>query len=237
MVNKCTRIIQSWLYPAVCALCGAPGDDGLDLCAACRSDLPYNTVACSRCALPLAGTVAPDLLCGHCLKQPPAYQRTHAPFRYAPPLDYLLQRLKFNGTLAHARLLGALLAEHLARHVTALPECIIPVPLHRTRLSERGFNQALELARPIARRLGVPLDYTSCERLRATAAQSRLPAAQRRANVRNAFRVSGEIAARHVAIVEDVITTGNTVNELARVLRRAGVKTVEIWACGRAALR
>ena len=234
MVNKCTKIVQSWFYPAVCVLCGAPGDGGLDLCTACRGDLPYNTTACSRCALPLAGNVAPGALCGQCLRHPPAYERTLAPFRYAPPLDYLLQRLKFNGKLVHARLLGTLMAEHLAQRLTLLPERIIPVPLHRARLAERGFNQALELARPIARRLGVALDYTSCERLRATAAQSQLPAAQRRANVRNAFRVNGDIAARHVAIVDDVVTTGNTVNELARALRKAGVKTVEIWACGRA---
>ncbi|MDE2088388.1 MAG: ComF family protein [Gammaproteobacteria bacterium] len=234
MVNKCTKIVQSWFYPAVCALCGATGDDGLDLCAACRGDLPYNTVACSRCALPLTGSVASDALCGHCLRHPPAYQRTLAPFRYAPPLDYLLQRLKFNGKLIHARLLGTLMAEYLAQRLSLLPERIIPVPLHRARLSECGFNQALELARPIARRLGVALDHTICERLRATAAQSRLPAAQRRANVRNAFRVRGAITARHVAIVDDVVTTGNTVNELARALRKAGVQTVEIWACGRA---
>lgn len=234
MVNKCIKIIQSWFYPAVCALCGMAGDGGFDLCAACRSDLPYNAMACSRCALPLTGNVTPDALCGHCLRHPPAYQRTLAPFRYAPPLDHLLQRLKFNGKLVHARLLGALMAEHLAQRLTLLPERIIPVPLHRARLAERGFNQALELARPIARRLGVALDYTSCERLRATAAQSRLPAAQRRANVRNAFRVNGAITARHVAVVDDVVTTGNTVNELARALRRAGVKTVEIWACARA---
>lgn len=156
-------------------------------------------------------------------------------WRYAWPADHLIQKLKFNAQLHLARLLGEHLAEHVARHVTQPPQVILPVPLHRTRLRARGFNQALELARPIARRLGIALDYRSGARVRATAAQSLLPAAQRRRNIKGAFQVTQPLAARHVAIVDDVMTTGHTVEEFASTLRKAGVEKIEVWVLARAA--
>ncbi len=174
-------------------------------------------------------------MCGQCTQQPPSYDRALALLRYAYPADHLIQRLKFNAQLYLAHLLGERLAQHVARHVTQLPQVIIPVPLHRARLRERGFNQALELARPIAHRLGVPLDYRNCARVRATAAQSLLPAAQRRRNIKGAFQVTRPIKARHVAIVDDVMTTGHTVEEFAATLRKAGVKEIDVWVLARAA--
>jgi len=118
-----------------------------------------------------------------------------------------------------------------------MPEIIIPVPLHRTRLRERGFNQALEIARPIARSLSIPVDYKSCERVRKTSAQSLLPAAERRKNIKGAFRVTRPIAARHVAILDDVMTTGHTVQELAATLRKAGVERIDVWVVARTSLQ
>ncbi len=234
MVNQWIDCVQSWLYPNRCILCGAHGDDGIDLCAACRAELPYNHTACPRCGLPLPDDL-PPLMCGHCLRQPPRYARVLTLCRYTSPADDLIKQLKFQGKLAHARLLGELLAAQLATRIEKPPQRIIPVPLHRTRLRERGFNQAVELARPIAARFDIPIDVSSCVRVRATPAQSTLPAAQRQANVHNAFRIRRSIPVRHVAILDDVITTGHTVNELAQALRRAGVPVIEVWAVARVA--
>lgn len=234
MFNQWMDCARSWLYPNRCILCGAHGDDGLDLCADCRAELPYNHSACPRCGLPLPDD-QPPLVCGHCLRHPPRYARTLTLCRYASPTDHLIKQLKFQGKLSHARLLGELLGAQLAQRVETPPQRIIPVPLHRTRLRERGFNQSVELARPIATRFGIPIDVSSCVRVRATPAQSTLPAAQRKANVRNAFEIRRRIPARHVAILDDVITTGHTVNEMTRALRRAGVQVVEVWAVARVA--
>jgi ComF family protein len=157
-----------------------------------------------------------------------------APFLYASPIDRFILELKFRARLDRARLLGELLGDYLSRHGRAFPECVIPVPLHRRRLRERGYNQALELARPVSRMLDIPLQYHEAVRIRATAAQSDLDLAGRKRNVHGAFALAQPLKAKHVAIMDDVITTGHTANELARCLRRGGVQTVEVWALARA---
>ena len=146
----------------------------------------------------------------------------------------MIKRFKFNGDLHLARLLGGLLADAIQSDDQPLPELILPVPLHHRRLRERGFNQALELARPIAERLGLPLNWRYARRNRATDPQSELPAKLRSHNIKGAFTVAPGLAASHVAIVDDVMTTGHTVNELAMMLRRSGVKSVSVWVCARA---
>lgn len=229
-VDKWLNHVQQALFPARCLLCDAAGAAGRDLCAACWQDLPHNPVACRLCALPLAAHEAG--VCGLCLKQPPPLDGSIIPFRYAAPLDHLLLGLKFGQQLPNARLLGGLLAEAIAASTRELPDCIIPVPLHPSRLRERGYNQALELARPIAQHLGVPLCEGLVLRPKHTAAQSTLEKMARRRNIKGAFVVRGELPA-HIAIVDDVVTTGSTVNELARVLRRGGAKRVVVWACAR----
>lgn len=156
-------------------------------------------------------------------------------FDYASPVDHLIHRLKFRGALACGRLLGTLLATGLADRVRDdLPQCIVPVPLHRSRLAVRGYNQAMELARPVARRLGVPLDPYCCTRRRATMEQSALDAADRAANLRGAFVVS-RCPGDDIAIIDDVMTTGHTVAALALALRQAGVGRIRVWVCARAA--
>ncbi len=141
--------------------------------------------------------------------------------------------MKFKGHLAIAREFGALLARRVSTHQALTPQCLVPVPLHRARLTTRGFNQALEIARPVAKALSIPLDFTSCSRARNTAAQTVLPAKQRARNVRGAFRVRKPLPFKHVAIVDDVITTGHTAAALARALRRTGIKQVDLWVCAR----
>ena len=220
--------IGTTLLPPRCLLCGEPGDDGRDMCAACHWWLPRNHCACPRCAIPLAvpGT------CGRCLRREPLLHFAHAAFVYAPPVDGLLARYKFHGDLAAGRLLAGLLAETLDG--VERPQALVPVPLHRSRLRQRGYDQALELARPLARATGVPLAAGLLQRHRRTAAQSELGAMARRRNLRGAFRVAarGRLPA-HVALVDDVMTTGATLHAAALALRRAGVERVDAWICAR----
>lgn len=226
--------LQLCLFPPTCLLCGAPGEDGRDLCAGCHADLPRNEQACRRCGMPLAGAIALD--CGECQLHPPPYDRTFAPLLYRPPVDYLIKDLKYGRQLAIARLLGEWLGTALQAREVERPEGIIPVPLHRSRLRERGFNQSLELARPVARCLGVPLLLANVQRIRPTQSQTKQPdKAARRSNVQGAFSVARPVQVRHVAILDDVITTGSTVTEIADVLKAAGVEEIEVWAVARTA--
>jgi ComF family protein len=234
MVYNWLDALQLALFPPRCLLCGGPGDGRRDLCDDCAAALPRAGAACPCCALPLAdGT--PPLACGRCQHRPPPFAATRTVFRYAPPLDRLVQGLKFGRRLDHARLLGGLLADHLAGQDGPRPEMLLPVPLHPRRLRQRGFDQALELARPLARRLDLPLVAAGCRRLRDTAAQSGLPAAERRRNVRGAFAVDTPVGGRRVALIDDVVTTGSTVTALARAVVAAGAERVEVWCVARAA--
>lgn len=231
------RHVEHWLFPAACVLCGKAGADNRELCADCLVDLPYNDVACLQCASPLSLQTPAENLCGRCQHTPPAYDRAFSVFHYTHPVAQLIQRLKFNARLNMARLLGELMADHFQKTLVTLPQLIIPVPLHPSRLRGRGFNQALELARPAARKLGIAVDYRNCVRTRRTAVQSTLPAKDKRANVKDAFGVIRPLRAHHVAIVDDVMTTGHTLDEVARVLRKAGVERIDVWVLARAAWR
>jgi ComF family protein len=221
------------VYPSTCLLCGAPGEKGIDLCTHCRNDLPRNLNPCRQCALPLPAEAPANALCGECSKKPPPFERSEAPFLYQHPVAELISGLKFHQKLAHSRLLAQLLLNHIEQDLDELPQLLIPVPLHRSRMQERGYNQALELARPLSRGLDIPLDFSSCLRIRPTPPQSSLHKKERHRNVRGAFEIRGEIAARHVALVDDVATTGSTVKELARMLRRHGIKRVDVWVLAR----
>jgi ComF family protein len=231
VVYQWTKKLQYWLFPPICLLCGAAGEGEWDLCAGCRRDFPVNVNPCRRCAMPLGTEAA--LTCGQCHQRPPFFDLAYAPLLYQPPLDLLIKELKFHGRLAVAHLLGKWLGLALQSRCP-LPEVIIPVPLHPARLRRRGYNQALELARPVARHLGIPLLFDSVRRVRPTAPQSQLDMQTRHSNVRGAFIVNRPLAARHLALVDDVMTTGSTLNELARVLRSAGAREIEVWTCARA---
>ncbi|CAK0741880.1 competence protein ComFC [Gammaproteobacteria bacterium] len=234
IVHHWTNFVHETLFPPVCVLCGGRGE-GLDLCPGCRADLPWTETVCLRCGLPLSVLFPVSNLCGRCQQRPPSYDRMFAAFSYEPPVDHLIVNLKFYGHLAHARLLGELLADYLTAREAPLPELILPVPLHPTRLRARGYNQALELARPVARRLGLSIAPTLCRRVRATAAQSLIGAKMRQSNVHGAFAVAGRerIAGRRVAIFDDVVTTGNTVEAFAQVLRQAEAREIEVWTVAR----
>ncbi|RNF83915.1 ComF family protein [Lysobacter psychrotolerans] len=217
------------VWPPRCLLCHERGHAGLDLCPDCAAGLPWNRSACGRCALPLAH---PADACGACLRSPPPQGRARTAFVYARPLDRLLPRAKFHGDLATTRLLAQLMAREW-RHDTR-PDALVAVPLHWRRLRERGYDQSLELARPLASALGLPLREDLLRRVRETAPQSRLDAAQRRRNLRGAFAaVPGATMPAHVVLFDDVMTTGATLHAAARVLLRAGAARVDAWACAR----
>ncbi len=225
--------VQRVLYPPTCVLCLGPGIRGLDLCGVCAGALPRIRHACAGCALPLS---RPGVaLCGTCQRGASAQDRALAVFHYAPPVDHLIQGLKFRARLVYGRLLGELLAEAVLEAALEPPDRLVPVPLHPQRLRERGYNQSLVLARYAGRRLGVPVCAREVRRVRHTPPQTGLPARQRRVNLRGAFALTGALEGQCIAIVDDVMTTGATVSELARALRRAGVRQVQVWCCARAA--
>ncbi len=226
MFRRLGAALGRLLLPPRCLLCGAAGDAGLDLCRDCRSALPWQTSACARCALPLP-QAAP--FCGACQRTPPSFDAAWATFAYAPPLDRLLPRFKFHADLAAGALLSQLMRE--APPPLAV-DALLPVPLHPGRLRERGFNQALELARPLARGRGVPLRPDLLQRVRATPAQTTLDGAARRRNLREAFVAPGPVPVR-VLLVDDVMTTGTTLAACADALKRAGAQWVGCWVAAR----
>jgi ComF family protein len=227
------RNIQDWLFAGNCLLCRARLPAGEDLCPACDASLPRPDAACPRCAAPLTAGI--EGACGACQRKPPAFDAAVAAFRYAAPLDRLIQGLKYHRRLALARVLGRRLAGHIAGRAAALPDAIVPVPLHAARLRERGYNQSLEIARAVSRRFGVPLTpHGAVVRVRATASQTRLAPEARARNVRNAFRVAGDFSGQRVALVDDVMTSGHTAQALAKSLKRAGAAGVSVWVVARA---
>ncbi len=221
--------LSDLLFPPVCLVCSEPGQPGRDLCPACVAALPWLESACRRCALPLPATEPGSALCGACRQGSSPLAGVHAAFLYDTPVDGLLRRFKFHRDLAAGCLLAQLMHTRLA--AVERPQALVPVPLHLSRLRRRGYDQALELARPLARALHLPM-LAGLRRTRATAAQSELDAAARRRNLRAAFVAHGTLPA-HVALVDDVMTTGATLQAAARALRRAGVARVDAWVCAR----
>lgn len=226
MILNISSFFKRWI-PRRCMLCGGVSSNQ-PLCAACLADLPhYSRPHCPKCAIP-----TPDgQICGTCLQHPPAQVRTLAAFSYAFPVDQLIQALKYQQRLAIAPILGQALA--LAAHSRPRPELLIPMPLHPTRLKQRGFNHATEIAREVAARLNVPLSLSTCERVRDTPPQVALAYDQRRRNVRDAFACNNRVAGKRVALIDDVMTTGTSLDELAKSLIQAGALEVEAWVVAR----
>lgn len=219
-----------------CLLCSVKTDHRYALCALCCSDMPHLNATCTRCAEIIPSTLSTPV-CGKCSQQPPPFTVTLAPFDYLSPIDYLITQLKFSGNLAAARVLAHLLLTHLQHHYThqpPWPQVIVPIPLHRQRIYSRGFNQAVEIAKPIAKTIQKPIDIIHCHRSKNTAAQSSLPAKQRENNVQNAFTISQPFPYQHVAILDDVITTGHTITTFAKQLKKAGAQRIDVWAIARA---
>ncbi|MDH3219793.1 MAG: ComF family protein [Gammaproteobacteria bacterium] len=223
------RCINYLLAPGICLACGCELENADSLCASCQEHIRLVPSPCACCAQPspIAGRVCPA-----CLLNPPRWQKMIAPLQYRGLVrDYLLQ-LKFSEALYLSRTLCEQCMKPFGRSLPR-PEVLLPVPLHRDRLLERGYNQALEIALVWSRGLGIPVDRRALTRPRATLSQSGLSAAQRGRNVARAFAYSPRRRYRHVAVVDDIVTTGSTISEITRVLHRAGVEYVEVWALAR----
>ncbi|MES2218037.1 MAG: ComF family protein [Pseudomonadota bacterium] len=233
MFQKILRPLYAWLAPYTCILCHYPTHREQDLCQPCLNELPILPQSCPRCANILAFTTAP---CGSCLKKPPLVDRTHVLFIYQTPITKLLMELKFHENLVNARLFGELMTTAIQqqwyRH-QALPHVLVPVPLHPQRLQERGFNQALEISRPIAKTLKLELDTRHCFRLKNTNAQARQSAKQRQQNLRGAFQITRNFTGLRVAILDDVITTGSTLRAFSKALKKAGASEIHVWCCAK----
>lgn len=204
-----------------------------DLCEPCHNELPILTHFCLQCA----GKIILSQGCEKCFKNPPPFDMTHALFSYEDSIKRLILNLKFQKALINAKIFGELLTIKIRDEWyknDSLPDVIIPIPLHTKRLKKRGYNQALEIARPIHKFLKIPIDITSCQRIKYTAPQATLHADKRQENVKNAFVVYKDFSNQHVAILDDVITTGSTITALALALKKAGAKRIDVWCCARA---
>ncbi len=229
--NRWHRALN-FLLPPRCVLCGQPCGS-ICICAACRVDLPWTALHCKQCGLPLASPK--DDICGQCIRHTPPFTRTVCPLQYQFPADSLVQAFKFKRQLAAGRVLSHLMCEYVTCQQVRHPDMLVPVPLHNFRMIKRGFNQASELGAYISRVLDIPLLTTALRRHRNTKAQSGLSRKQRRKNVRGAFYWHGLITpGRHVVLIDDVMTTGTTVTECARILKKAGAKRIDVWAAARA---
>jgi ComF family protein len=224
-VDTWRRWVGRLALPQRCVLCAEPG---AALCEPCRADFPgLLTARCPRCA---AESVRGQI-CGGCLSEPPRFSSVHVICSYGFPIDALIRRLKYGRDLTLVEPLAALLAHRVHDSLTA--DCIVPMPLAPLRLRERGFNQSHEIARVLARRLGVPIAHRACRRVRDSAPQAGLPLTQRRANIRGAFECQANLNGARVAVVDDVMTSGATLDEIARVLMKAGAASVEGWIVAR----
>jgi ComF family protein len=228
--------LMSVLFPPTCVLCGAPGlasGGGRDLCSGCAAELPHNRDCCFQCAVPFDSPMPAGTRCAACQRRPPPFETSLAAFRYEAAIPTLIGGAKFRGRLNLVRLLGQCLADRVREVDPPRPQVLLPVPLHASRLRTRGYNQALEIARVVGRELVLPIDHASCIRSAATPPQAGLDERARHRNIRGAFMVPGVLSWSHVAILDDVVTTGSTVAELSRVLRKAGVRRIQVWAVAR----
>jgi ComF family protein len=223
-------VIKQAVFKQHCLLCASPETNNHAVCTACLNELPWHpTSSCPQCGLSSSGVV-----CGSCLNSPPDFDATKAVFLYAYPIDAMMLRYKYGNNLN----LGDTFAEFLAEK-TALDniDLIIPMPMHPQRLKERGFNQALEIAKVLnklfPKNTREKLDYKSVVRQTLTPPQASLPLKERVKNIKGAFKVNANLAGKRIAIIDDVMTTGASLNELAKTLKKAGASHVECWVIAR----
>lgn len=223
--------LLDYVLPAHCLLCGYTCKPQPYFCEYCKQNLPILPHTCLKCAcfLPIA-----EQICGQCSKEAPAFDKIYTLFPYEFPIIPLIVKLKFQQQLQHAKALATLLIEKIPAwyYQQSLPQVLIPVPLHLLRLQQRGFNQALEIAKPLAKHFKIPLDLHP-QRIKSTQAQSGLSSKDRQANVAQAFKITTNYQGIHAAIIDDVVTTGHTVAELSIALKKQGASRIDVWCCAR----
>ncbi len=239
MVNNWLNFALSSLFPYRCVLCKQPSELERDLCLTCEQ-LQTLTPAthCAICAIPLeplgeTNDKIDSRICGECLHRRPAYDRAFIPYIYSNGIRRMISQLKFRNKLIHAGILAELFNQAGQNQQLQAPEAIVPMPLHVRRLRQRGYNQSLLLANAIAGELDIRLETGLCRRVKHTPPQMELSRKQRRKNIKGVFEIISEVAYRHIAIVDDVMTTGSSANELAKMFKQAGVKRVDVWCIAR----
>lgn len=236
-------MIKLSLLKSNCILCGSLVSGSMSLCDGCRGDLPRVEFACQTCALPMK-IQAESGFCGQCLNQKPYVDYAINLFHYENPIDYLISQMKFQYQLSAAAVLADLLESHIEKVMNkksnthqlkyGLPDVILPIPLHKKRLSKRGFNQSLEISKSLARSHNIPILSGSVMRSKDTQPQTNLNRQQRIKNVSGCFKLLAKPMHSHIVIIDDVVTTGATTNELAKLLKNSGVETVGVWSLARA---
>ncbi len=209
-----------------------------DLCRKCQLELPVSSHTCSQCGIALPPITLYQYRCAQCIKHLPYFNDTVVGFDYQTPINFWLKQFKFHKKGLYARILTEIYAEKLIKilehHPENRPQVLIPMPLHWRRITQRGFNQAYMIAQQLSQKLQIPISRHSCvTRIKYTQPQSKLNQQSRHRNMRGAFYVQNLSEIQHVAIIDDIITTGNTVNELSRELKKQGVQHVSIWALAR----
>lgn len=240
-INSAIKGFGRWLLdqlvPPSCLLCQARHSAEIALiCDPCRSDLPHITHSCQQCGLPL--TTEKTSHCGQCLSSPPAFDRSVIPLNYCSPINNLITGFKYRNKFISGRLLSQILLSQIRASYQdqPLPDLLLPVPLHWRRQFRRGYNQSQCIARYLAAELKIPSQLRRIQRRRRTPSQQGLKRQQRQRNLKGAFQVHRPLQGECVALIDDVVTTGSTCNEISRELKRAGASEVHIWALARTQL-
>ena len=229
-MNTWLEGLQFSLFPGLCILCGDSTGRRMDLCLACEQDLPRTQHPCWQCGL----SIPPHLeLCGRCLRRPPRFSHCYTAFKYAPPIDILINQFKNQSRLVTGKVLSIVLAKNYVEDHLIVPDIWIPVPLHKDRLKLRGFNQAFEIATFLADHTQRPIYSRLCRRIRQSTDQKKLSAIERASNIKKSFVIDGRLEGESIGIVDDVITTTATVSELARILSEHGAGDIQVVALAR----
>lgn len=233
----CMHFLEKLILPYHCVMCLEISDQRRDLCRQCQKELPILANTCQQCGIAFPASHHPPR-CGQCITHPPHFDHAIVGFDYQAPIDGWLRQFKFHKKGVYARILSEIYAEkllhQLKQHPEQYPQALVPMPLHWRRLTERGFNQAHIIARYLSRQLKIPLlKPSSVKRIKYTQAQSSLNLHSRKHNMQRAFSAQKIAEIKHVAIIDDIITTGNTVNELSKQLKLAGIEHISVWAIAR----
>jgi len=240
------QFLKSQFLPGQCCLCQKPADIKISLCKQCQSELLQNTFHCRCCATPLEiikknihseDALNNPLLCGSCQQKAPYFDHVISPYLYQQHMVQLIHQFKYHAKLYLARTLADIfIQQYQSNHSQhSIPKIIIPVPLHTKRLKHRGFNQSKELSTYLAKKMDISIRDDIVSRVKLTHTQRGLSLKERKKNLKNAFIINNNsFDKQHVVIVDDVMTTGNTANEMAKELKQAGVKRVDVWTIARA---
>lgn len=234
-MHRYLRIATELLFPPICTICSNPADSETFLCNNCKTQIVKLNSCCTICSEPFNFESNNNLICGKCQLQPPYFDSSFAPFIYEKTIQDLITKLKFSRHLPSATTLTRLFIDELNKTNISKPQALLCVPLEKSKMRSRGFNQVTEIFTPIAKDLGIPLLKNYCKKTKHTETQSTLNAKKRNKNIMDAFSLKQLPQLDYVTIVDDVITTGATANTIAKLLKNGGVTHVDVWACARTA--